>query len=79
MLGFTAEAVDDKLCAGPECNDGELEDFRWFTRSEIRQGLEARTFGLPSRNSISFRLIQDWFDAGDQGQLGPLTQRYNPD
>ena len=79
MLGFTAEAVDDTLCAGPECNDGELEDFRWFTRTEIRQGLEAGTFGLPSRSSISFRLIEDWFDAGDQGALAPLKLHYNPD
>jgi len=79
MLGFTAEAVDDTLCAGPECNDGELEDYRWFTRAEIRQGLEAGTFGLPSRISISFRLIEDWFDAGNQGHLAPLKLRYNPD
>ncbi len=79
MLGFTAEAVDDTLCAGPDCNDGELEDYRWFTRAEIRQGLEAGTFGLPSRISISFRLIADWFDAGDQGHLTPLKLRYNPD
>ncbi len=79
MLGFTAEAVDETLCAGPECNDGELEDFRWFTRAEIRQGLEAGTFGLPSRSSISFRLIEDWFDAGDQGHLAPLKLQYNPD
>jgi len=79
MLGFTAEAVDDTLCAGPDCDDGELEDFRWFTRAEIRAGLETGTFGLPSRSSISFRLIEDWFDAGDQGRLAPLKLQYNPD
>ncbi len=79
MLGFTAEAADDTLCAGLDCNDGELEDFRWFTRAEIHQGLEAGTLGLPSRISISFRLIEDWFDIGDQGHLAPLKLRYNPD
>ncbi|HQE92650.1 MAG TPA: NAD(+) diphosphatase [Anaerolineae bacterium] len=79
MLGFTAETVDDALCAGPECHDGELEDFRWFTRRDIRRGLEAGTFGLPSRISISFRLLEDWFDAGDEGHLAPLKLRYNAD
>ncbi|HOU12310.1 MAG TPA: NAD(+) diphosphatase [Anaerolineae bacterium] len=79
MLGFTAEAADDTLCAGPDCGDGELEDYRWFTRAEIRQGLEAGTLGLPSCISISFRLIEDWFDAGDQGELAPLKLQYNPD
>ncbi len=79
MIGFTAEAADESLCSGPHCSDGELEDFRWFTRAEIRQGLEAGTLGLPSRISISFRLIEDWFDAGDQGCLTPLKLRYNSD
>ncbi|HOT91335.1 MAG TPA: NAD(+) diphosphatase [Anaerolineae bacterium] len=79
MIGFTATAADDTLCTGPGCSDGELEDFRWFTRAEIRRGLENGTLGLPSRVSISFRLIEDWFDAGDQGHLAPLKMRYNPD
>jgi NAD+ diphosphatase len=76
MLGFTAEAAEDAaICY----TDGELEDVRWFTRVDIRQGLEAGTLGLPSRISISFHLIEDWFDEGDEGHLAELKQRYNPD
>jgi NAD+ diphosphatase len=65
MIGFTAEAasVDIRL------NDGELEDARWFTRSAIRDGLKQGTLGLPSPYSISFHLIEDWFDMGDCGPL----------
>ncbi len=67
MLGFTAEAasVDIRL------NDGELEDARWFTREMIREGLQQGTLGLPSRYSISYHLIEDWFDAGECGPLEP--------
>jgi len=76
MLGFIATAAEDATIC---CTDGELEDARWFTRAEIRQGLEAGTLGLPSRISISFHLIEDWFDLGDEGKLAPLKQRYNLD
>ncbi len=79
MLGFTAATEDETLCSGADCVDGELEDYRWFTRAAIRRGLEAGTLGLPSRISISFCLIEDWFDAGDQGPLAPLKLCYNPD
>ncbi len=72
MVGFTAEAADDELCTGPDCGDDELEDVRWFTRADIRRGLESGTFGLPSRISISFHLIEDWFDEGEQGPLQDL-------
>jgi len=72
MVGFTAEAASDALCAGLECGDGELEDARWFTRADIRKGLEQGTLGLPSRISISFHLIEDWFDEGDEGTLRAL-------
>lgn len=56
MLGFTAQALTDKV----ELRDQELEDARWFSRAEIAAG----TPTLPPRQSISFLLIEDWFDAG---------------
>jgi NAD+ diphosphatase len=56
MLGFTAMApVADIVRA-----DQELEDARWFSRADIAAGFPA----LPSIQSISFRLIQDWYDKG---------------
>ncbi len=71
MVGFTAEAASEAI----SLNDGELEDARWFTRDEIRAGLLARTLRLPSPVSISYRLIEDWFDALDPGALrGILAQ-----
>jgi NAD+ diphosphatase len=56
MIGFTARAPADAVPRADE----ELEDARWFTRGEIASG----TPGLPPRQSVSFRLIEDWYDSG---------------
>ena len=55
MLGFTARAISHDI----QRRDRELEDARWFTRTDIVSG----TPFLPPNVSISFRLIEDWFDA----------------
>jgi NAD+ diphosphatase len=61
MLGFTAHAVTSEV----HLRDEELEDARWFSRADI-----ASTGALlPPRQSISFRLIEDWFDAGGDERL----------
>ncbi len=56
MLGFTAHARDHAITL----KDGELEDARWFSREDIASGAIA----MPSSQSISFRLIEDWYDSG---------------
>lgn len=56
MLGFVAHARTREI----RLLDGELEDARWVTREEIASG----AVGLPLAHSISFRLIEDWYDAG---------------
>jgi NAD+ diphosphatase len=56
MLGFTAHASRTLI----ERRDDELEDVRWLTREQIAAGEVA----LPTTHSISFRLIEDWYDAG---------------
>jgi NAD+ diphosphatase len=56
MIGFTARAAADAVPRADE----ELEDARWFTREEIASGTPL----LPPPQSVSFRLIEDWFDAG---------------
>ena len=61
MLGFTAHAVTTEV----RLRDKELEDARWFTRADIA----ANGALLPPRQSISFRLIEHWFDAGGAGPL----------
>jgi NAD+ diphosphatase len=62
MLGFTAHAVTDEV----NLHDQELEDARWFTRDDIAAGKPL----LPPSQSISFRLIEHWFDA-----VGPRRLR----
>jgi NAD+ diphosphatase len=59
MLGFTAHAVTHEIFRV----DQELEDARWFTRDDIAAGTPL----LPPNTSISYRLIEHWFDAaGDK-------------
>jgi NAD+ diphosphatase len=60
MLGFTAEARHKEVVLDLT----ELEDFMWVTRDEMVQKIKHREISLPFRFSISFRLIEDWFDAG---------------
>jgi NAD+ diphosphatase len=69
MLGFTAQAASEAIRVGED----ELEDARWFTREEIRKGLAQGTFRLPLKLSISFHLIENWFDAGGLGSLRELS------
>lgn len=52
MLGFTARAHSEDIT----CNDGELEDARWFSRADLDSGRVL----LPPAQSISYRLITDW-------------------
>lgn len=56
MLGFTAHAASTAI----HRIDEELEDVRWITRGQIAAG----EIALPNPVSISFRLIEDWYDAG---------------
>ncbi len=66
MLGFTAHAVTREV----HLRDQELEDARWFTRADI-----ANTIGmLPTPQSISYRLIEQWFDAGAKVPLRDITR-----
>jgi NAD+ diphosphatase len=54
MIGFMARASAESVPRADE----ELEDVRWFTREEVASG----TPKLPPPQSVSFRLIEDWFD-----------------
>jgi NAD+ diphosphatase len=64
MLGFTARAVSTDI----DLRDQELEDARWFTRDDLAGG----TVILPPRQSISFSLIEHWFDAAGGRPLREL-------
>jgi NAD+ diphosphatase len=54
MLGFTAHASSTEILRV----DDELEDARWWTRAEMAGGAVA----LPITHSISFRLVEDWYN-----------------
>ncbi len=56
MLGYQAQATSTAIHLG----DQELEDARWFSRQDIAGGSPL----LPFPQSISFRLIEDWYNAG---------------
>lgn len=56
MLGFTARYAGGVL----DPDGAELEDARWFTRSELRAAVQAGEVLLPSRVSIARALIEGW-------------------
>ncbi len=69
MVGFQAVAANRNL----SMENDELEDARWFTREEIARGLQDQTLRLPPAISISYRLIQDWYNAAPGHKLETLT------
>jgi NAD+ diphosphatase len=66
MLGFCAEARTEQI----ELLDGELAQAAWFDRRAVTRAIRNGGLKLPPRFSIAFRLVEDWFDAGE---LGPLA------
>ena len=68
MLGFTAHAEDATIRLG-----AELAEARWFSVDELVQGLKARTLGLSSPLSVSYRLIEHWLRQTAGLELGTLT------
>ncbi len=56
MLGFTAVAAGRTI----RLADGELEDARWFTARDIRDGLADGSLRLSTPASISWRLLEHW-------------------
>lgn len=65
MLGFTAHATTRDIRLGDE----ELEDARWLTRDELKSSIEQGVIKLPTKISIAYRLIEDWYDSGGSGSL----------
>lgn len=55
MVGFLAHAATTEI----HLADAELEEARWVTREQLAAG----EIGFPFEHSISFRLIEEWYDA----------------
>ena len=70
MLGFRARALTTELVLG----DDELAEARWCSRSKIVELVTAGELRLPSPVSISYRLIEDWFDAEASIRLRSLVE-----
>jgi NAD+ diphosphatase len=57
MLGFMARATSSKI----DVDGDEIHEARWFSREELRQGIESREILPPSGISIAARLIEIWY------------------
>ena len=57
MLGFVAEANTREL----DVDGSEIEQARWFTREQLRAGIEAGDVLIPRSVSISSSLIEHWY------------------
>jgi NAD+ diphosphatase len=56
MVGFTAIAESHTI----RVDKTELEEARWLTREELREGIKTGALLLPSDVSIAYRLVHDW-------------------
>lgn len=65
MLGYLAEASSTEI----NLNDAELEHAHWLTRADIAARMKAKKLRLPPPVSISYRLIETWFNEGKEGEL----------
>ena len=73
MIGFKAEAEGADIIL----HDKELEDARWFSRHEIIKKVRKKELKLSTEISISFHLIEDWFNTGSKISLRELLLTIN--
>ena len=71
MLGYMAKAASEDI----HLNDKELEDAQWFSRPELAAALQADEVRLPPDISISHRLIETWFNEGNEGPLSQFVSQ----
>ncbi|MFT5112130.1 MAG: NAD+ diphosphatase [Parasphingorhabdus sp.] len=71
MLGYYATAAKDII----HLNDGELQDARWFSKADIADRVPSGKLRLPTRISIAYRLLENWFNHNHDLTLNDL----NPD
>jgi NAD+ diphosphatase len=65
MIGFNAEAETSAITL----YDNELEDAKWFSREEIVEEVKQKELILSPEISISFRLVEDWFNKKSEIRL----------
>jgi NAD+ diphosphatase len=57
MLGFVGRATSREL----DVDGAEIDEARWFTRDDLRAGIETGDILIPRSVSISSSLIEHWF------------------
>jgi len=75
MLGYHAQAGAELI----SLNDQELEEACWLTREEIISRLGQGIFIPPPSISISFRLIEDWFDRNSNIPFKTVLEKSDAD
>ncbi len=68
MIGFHATTTDTDVTF----HDGEISAADWFSREQIIEAVSAKRIRLPSRKSISYTLIAQWFDQGNVQTLDAI-------
>ena len=61
MIGCISEAEDEEITVCAE----ELEDAKWFTRSDVETALDGpgRLLSIPPKQTIAHQLIEAWFQS----------------
>jgi NAD+ diphosphatase len=57
MLGFFARALDPTISVDGE----EITEARWFTRSDLKDGVESGELVVPTTVSIAGALVSAWY------------------
>ena len=68
MLGYSARTDDENIIL----RDGELEQAAWYSRQDIRDSIRDGSLRVPTRISIAYRLVEDWYDMDDETGLESL-------
>jgi NAD+ diphosphatase len=64
MVGFFARALTTEI----NVDGAEIEDARWFSRTDLKEQAESGTLLLPSGMSISRSLVEAWYGEPLPGQ-----------
>lgn len=70
MLGFTALAKNERLIL----QDEELEQAFWFSRQDLKNKLLTGEILLPMDTSVSYFLIEKWFNEGREGNMSEIVR-----
>lgn len=71
LFGFHAVAES----GAPEVEQDELEAADWFSREQLADGLRSKQLFTPPPFTLSFRLIESWYDHGADQPLASLLAR----